>query len=82
METRKWTEEQVQRRWDSRQALHYVSLGWHEGQSSVLYRLGCRCEYRPGAAWDGRLDRDEDAGARELAARYLRAWRLRPARRR
>ena len=64
-------------RFDRMEGLYYVSMLWHGGQWSVLYRLGCRCGFRPSPLWTGRLDRSEDAQARHYAARYLCAVRAR-----
>lgn len=58
-------------------ALYYVGSLYHSGQWSVLYRLMCRSEVKPGASWRGTLDRQEDSEARHYAARYLRAARKR-----
>ncbi len=64
-------------RFDRMQALYYVSVLWHGGAASILYRLGCRSGFIPGPTSDGTLNREEDAQARHYAARYLLALRQR-----
>jgi len=71
------SDEQQMDKFDRMAALYYVGELYHSGQYSLLYRLQCRSSYRPGAAYQSRLDREDDYQARHYAARYLRAARKR-----
>ena len=58
--------------WETAEAVHYVSIGWHEGQWCPLYIAACVAGFRPGMAWS-RPERGSSAAY--LAADLIRILR-------
>jgi hypothetical protein len=58
--------------WDAAEAVHYVSIGWHEGQWCPLYIAACVAGFRPGMAW---IRPERGSSAACLAADLIRILR-------
>jgi len=56
---------------DTAEAVYYVSLSWHAGQTCPLYAAGCATEFHPGMGWR----KPEGYTARAAAAALLRILR-------